>query len=192
MQFSLKDWKYKWLVALAFIGISVGIVTAYFTGSSWLRGQVLGTSSLAIQVEQIEPQTFSMFVPGEPQQFVWKIVNSGDTPVNLAARFIGTWQKPGIDSSMFKLQTLTYKISGTQAWQPIALDSITGGQPWFFSPSGEESGLVVLTAGSELEVRGELMLDNLADNSYQLADFPFSLEVIAKQTLADAAWPEYE
>lgn len=192
MQLSLRQWRNKWLVALAFVGVSVGIVTAYYTGSSWLRGQVLGTSSLAILVEQIEPQVFAKFIPGEPQRFVWKITNNGTIPVHLAARFTGSWENEVLDNSIFSLSAIKYRITDSQAWQSVAVNSIVTGQSWFFSPSGQESDLIALGAGSVLEVQGDLQLASSADNSYQTADFPFSIQVIAKQTTTDAVWPAYE
>ncbi len=192
MQVSLKQWRNRWLMAIAFVGVSVGIATAYFTGSSWLSGQVLGTSSLAVQVEQIQPQNFTKFIPGEPQQFIWRITNSGTIPVHLAARFTGNWQKPGLDNSLFSLSAIMYKMTNSSEWQAISRSPITSGESWYLSPTGQESDLVVLDAGLELEIRGELKLASSADNTYQIADFPFSLQVIAKQITADAVWPEYE
>ncbi len=192
MHIAFHRWRNRWLLAIAFVGISVGIATAYFTGSSWIRGQVLGTSTLAIQVEQMSPETFSAFIPGEPQEFTWKVRNIGNASVHLAARFSGEWENPALITSMFRLTAIAYQITGGQSWQPIAVDSIISGQPWFLSPTGLESELVTLDEDSELFIRGNFVLAESADNSYQMTNFPFSLQVIAKQTTQDAVWPTYE
>ncbi len=189
---SLKQWRIRWLLALAFLGVSVGLATAYFSSNSWLRGQVLGTSSLAIQVEKIEPSVFAKFLPGEAQSFVWQISNTGDTPIHLAGRFSGNWEKPELESQLFKIVNLKYKLESAQTWQPVAVDAIVSGQSWFFSPTGLETDLLTLPVDGVLLVEGDLLLDSAADNQYQLSDFPFSLQVIAKQTTTDATWPTYE
>jgi hypothetical protein len=192
MHIAFHRWRNRWLLAIAFVGISVGIATAYFTGSSWLSGQVLGTSALSIQVEQMSPETFAAFIPGEPQEFTWKVRNTGNAPVHLAARFSGEWENPALITSMFRLTAIAYQITGGQSWQPIAVDSIISGQPWFLSPTGLESELVTLDEDSELFIRGNFVLAESADNSYQMTNFPLTLQVIAKQTTNDAVWPEYE
>jgi len=192
MQTTLSRWRNRWLLAIAFVGISVGIATAYFTGSSWLSGQVLGTSALSIQVEQVSPVSFDAFIPGEPQEFTWKIRNTGSAPVHLAARFSGEWENPALITTMFRLTAIEYQVTNGQSWQPIAVESIVSGQPWFLSPTGLESDLVTLDEDSELLVRGNFVLAESADNSYQMTNFPFSLQVIAKQTTNDAVWPTYE
>lgn len=189
---SLKQWRIRWLLALALLGVSVGLVTAYFSSDGWLRGQVLGTSSLTIQVEKIEPSVFDKFLPGESQAFVWQISNTGDTPVHLAGRFNGNWAKPELESQKFKIVNLKYRLPSEQTWQTIAIDAIVSGQSWFFSPTGSESDLFTLPAESRLMVQGDLLLDASADNQYQTTDFPFSLQVIAKQTTGAATWPAYE
>lgn len=192
MQITLHRWRNRWLLVIAFVGISVGVATAYFNGSSWLRGQVLGTSTLAIQVEQMSPETFTSFIPGEPQEFIWKIRNTGNTPVHLAARFSGTWENPVLDAALIKLLAVSYQESGSSSWQKIGLGPIVSNQAWFLSPSGQESELVTLDADSQLMIRGNIQLDESADNSYQVTNFPFILQVIAKQTTPAAVWPEYE
>lgn len=192
MHIAFHRWRNRWLLAIAFVGISVGIATAYFTGSSWLTGQVLGTSTLAIQVEQLSPSAFDSFIPGEPQEFTWKIRNTGNTPVHLAARFSGQWENPALDAGLFRLSEVSYQVPGSPSWQPIAIESIVSDQPWFLSPSGQESELVTLDEDSELFIRGNFVLAESADNSYQMTNFPFSLQVIAKQTTQDAVWPTYE
>ena len=192
MQTTLNRWRNRWLLAIAFVGISVGIATAYFTGSSWLSGQVLGTSALSIQVEQVSPVSFDLFIPGEPQEFTWKIKNTGSAPVHLAARFSGEWDNPALITTMFRFTEIAYQVTGGQTWQSIAVESIVSGQPWFLSPTGLESELVTLNEDSELTIRGNFVLAESADNSYQMTNFPFSIQVIAKQTTQDAVWPMYE
>lgn len=192
MQLSLKQWKTRWLLVLVFMGVSVGLATAYFSSNSWLSGQVFGTSSLAIQVEKVEPDKFAKFLPGEAQSFVWQIRNTGDTPIHLAGRFVGNWDKTELDNRLFKIVNLKYKLLTTQNWQAMAVDDVVSSQSWFFSPTGSESNLLILPVDGVLIVQGDLLLDAAADNQYQMTDFLFSLQVIAKQTTADATWPAYE
>ncbi len=192
MRVNLKQWRSSWLVATALIGLSVGIVTAYFTSTGWLRGQVLGTSSLVIRVEQIEPQAFVAFTPGEPQPFTWKVTNVGDVAVHLAARFTGNWEKTGLDPALFTLNSIRYKVIDDPEWQTLSRNAITFNQPWFISPTGQDVELLELAPGEELNIQGEMMLADEADDRYQMTEYSFVLQVVAKQLTQGATWPEYE
>ena len=192
MQRLYRRWKIHWLWFVALFGISVGIATAYFTARSLLDGTVLGVASADIQIDQVLPEAFQALVPGEPQEFLWKISNLSTIPIVASARFLGAWDNDQLESQLVRLKNLRFKLNDAQTWQSLDQLELTPGAEAFISPTGSDEDLVALAAGDELQLAGEVELADSADNSYQDAQFPFSVQVRAKQVTDGATWPAYD
>ncbi|MCA9372642.1 hypothetical protein KC921_00920 [Candidatus Woesebacteria bacterium] len=192
MQRLYRRWKIHWLWFVALFGISVGIATAYFTARSLLDGTVLGVASADIQIDQVLPEAFQALVPGEPQEFLWKISNLSTIPIVASARFLGAWDNDQLESQLVRLKNLRFKLNDAQTWQSLDQLELTPGAEVFISPTGSDEDLVALAAGDELQLAGEVELADSADNSYQDAQFPFSVQVRAKQVTDGATWPAYD
>lgn len=192
MQRLYRRWKIHWLWFVALFGISVGIATAYFTARTFLQGTVLGVASAEVQIAQVLPEAFQVLVPGEPQEFLWKISNLSTIPIVASARFLGSWNNDQLESQLVRLKNLRFKLNDAQTWQSLHQLELVPGEEIFISPTGLEEDLLALAVGDELQLAGEVELADSADNSYQNAQFPFSVQVRAKQVTAGATWPEYE
>ena len=87
---------------------------------------------------------------------------------------------------------MRFKLNDAQTWQSLDQLELTPGAEVFISPTGSDEDLVALAAGDELQLAGEVELADSADNSYQDAQFPFSVQVRAKQVTDGATWPAYD
>ncbi len=172
-------------------GVVIGATSAYFTDTQTSDNNTFTAGTLTISIDQsmqtISP-VISDWAPGESTTVRFDVHNTGSLPVYLRAFANGTWDDSNLEDTMVKVTKVEYYDNGD--WQTIKEDNTGISGLVYYSQNGEDASLYTLNSGATEQFRLTLLFDANADNSYQDKTYTATITAQARQTTANATWPQ--
>ncbi len=174
------------VVSLALASV-VGVSGAFFTYAGQTQATQLKSSSLTMTLNGATPE-IDNWLPGQVQELVYTLENSGTLPVQVKAYVAGSWADPMLEQSVVSIDRL-------EIWQDNTWQQISGAWPledeFLIVRQTGDTDPTTLEPGDGVQLRVSLRLSEDVTNEYQAELFNTELHVAGKQLDAGADWPDF-
>jgi len=177
------------LVVVGGLVFIVGVAYAYFTSQDVSADLVFKTGSLKINLIDPAQLDFSNLMPGDKRTVDYSVKNTGTVPVNLKGKFSGAWSDETLDNSKLAPVKLEYQADDGN-WVSLVENGPSYETEYFYANENNQSQLFELAPEATVNWRVTFQLAEDVADEYQNQEFKVKLHMAAKQTQAEATWPE--